>query len=483
MNISVIRNDTLPPLQYTLRADINNARYAFHLEAHPEFGIFPIRDASRTEIGLVLGFPIDLEQRRVVTESITMSDAMPTAIDAAAGCIGDRLGGRYLLFLNMNGKVRIYPDGAAQLPCIYMPENGIAGATAYALLSEEDYEGRFRHDLYATLDIENDGWFPGGLTAHEGVERLLPNHFLDLGNWTQTRYWPVQNIERTGCPQKNIEEIAQIVRIQIEALINSPWKVAQALTAGQDTRIMLACVRPYIDAIEFVTIAGSRVRDTDTVISKRIAGDLGLNHNVLARAVADEDTVARYMRRGGHCVGGPNRLIHPSLKDLRQSHVFVGGASGEIGRAFFWNGGDGRETPLDGHLMVGRMGLPAVAELQDRLGVWLEGLQEVDPLIALDLAYIEQRVGPWGGAQMFSDPTFIRHNPLGNTRILKLMLSLPDDWKRHNRLTHELIGRFWPELLRYPFNSQGFFSDFLSKARRSIRQPKLVIRKFRKLRR
>lgn len=483
MTIAIMSNEALAPLQFSIRADTDSNGAAFRLETHPALGVFPVCDSDKTQIGLVLGFPIDLERRCVVTESITMSDTMSASIDGAAECVSDRLGGRFLLLLYMAGEVRIYPDGAAQLPCVYLPEEGIAGATAHAILSDEDYKRRFRQDVYAALDIENDGWFPGGLTAHQGVERLLPNHYLSLEDWTATRYWPFENIERTDKPEDSIEEIADIVRVQLDALINSPWKVAQAMTAGQDTRIMLACARPYMDAIEFVTVEGNSPRDDDTIISNRIAHDMGLNHRLLPRATADEDTVAAYMRRGGHCVGGPNRLMHPSLKELRQDYVFVGGASGEIGRAFFWNTGDGRETPLNGDLMVSRMGLPAVPDLQNRLDIWLGGLQEVDSLIALDLAYIEQRVGPWGGGQMFSDPTFVRHNPLGTQRIIKLMLALPDDWKRQNRLPRELIERHWPELLRYPFNSQGFFADLLKKAKRVARQPDLVVRKIRKVRR
>jgi hypothetical protein len=358
----------------------------------------------------------------------------------------------------------------------------MAGSTADAILSDAEYETLFRRDLYAALDIENDGWFPGGLTAHEGIERLLPNHVLDLRDWSQKRYWPLETVERTQSPESSLEEISQIIRIQLEALINGPKKVAQALTAGHETRVMLACARPYLDAIEFVTLEGDTPRADDTVISKRIAHDLGLNHRMLLRVVADEATVARYMRRGGHCVGGPNRLTHPSLAPLREGHVFVGGAIGEVGRAFFWHGEDRQDTLLTGKMLVGRMGLPAEPILEDRLNDWLKGLQEVDSLVALDLAYLEQRVGPWGGAQMFSDPTLIRHNPLGTSRSIKLMLGLPDAWRRQSVLTTGIIRMHWPELLSYPFNSQGAVQDLLKKLGRAVRRPQLIVRKLRKMR-
>jgi len=483
MSLTVTTNESLSPRQFTIRPQDSAGGDAIRVDAHPDMGIFDLLDASGARLGLVMGFPIDLRERCIVSGPVTLDGDISAGIGTVAERALDRFGGRFLLLLEMSGAARIYPDCAAQVPCVYAPERGVAGSTADAILSDEEYEALFRRDLYAALDVEHDCWFPAGLTAHEGIDRLLPNHFLDLREWTQTRYWPLGNVERTQTPERSIEEISEIIGIQLEALVNGPRRVAQALTAGHETRAMLACARPFLESIEFVTLEGDSKRADDTVISQRIARDLGLNHRMLPRVIADDDTVARYMRRGGHCVGGPNRLTHESLVQLRDNHVFVGGAIGEVGRAFFWHGTDGRGSQLDGRLLVSRMGLPARAEVEERLLGWRDGLLGMDSLLTLDLAYLEQRVGPWGGAQMFSDPTFARHNPLGTARTIELMLALPDDWKRQSRLTTELVRLHWPELLSYPFNSQGAVADLLKRAERAARRPQLIVRKLRKIHR
>ncbi|RKF12440.1 hypothetical protein D6850_18395 [Roseovarius spongiae] len=483
MNLTFNIDSSLAPRQFTIKPEPGVTDDEIRVRAHPDIGVFDILDASGVRIGLLMGFPIDLQKRCVLSGPLKVTIPGSFGIEATAEMILDRLGGRFLLLLNISGKSRIYPDCAAQVPCVYSPEKGVAGSTADAILSDAKYEALFRYDLYAALDIDNDGWFPGGMTAHKGVERLLPNHVLDLRDWSQKRYWPLETVERTQSPESSLEEISQIIRIQLEALLNGPKKVVQALTAGHETRVMLACAFPYLDSIEFVTLEGDTRRADDTVISRRIAHDLGLNHSMLPRVTADEATVARYMRRGGHCVGGPNRLTHPSLAVLRENHVFVGGGIGEVGRAFFWHGEDRQDALLTGKLLAGRMGLPTEPRLEDRLDDWLKGLQGIDSLIALDLAYLEQRVGPWGGAQMFSDPTLIRHNPLGTARSIKLMLGLPDAWKRQSVLTTGIIRMHWPELMSYPFNSQGVVRDLLKQVGRVARRPQLIARKLRKMRR
>ncbi|MFX0547537.1 hypothetical protein ACEWPL_018620 [Roseovarius sp. S1116L3] len=483
MTLKINVQHTLSPRQFTMKLATDQGAEKAVVNVHPDIGAFDVLDDADLRVGLLLGFPIDLDERCIVSGPLRLEAGTSSGVDETARTILNRLGGRFILLLDVAGAIRVYPDGAAQVPCVYSKGKGVAGSTADAILSDEEYEAQFRHGLYAALDIENDGWFPGGMTAHEKVERLLPNHFLDLKTFDQTRYWPLEEVERTESPEDSLEEISQIIRIQLEALVNGPKKVAQALTAGNETRVMLACARPYLDSIEFVTLEGDTPRADDTVLSRRIAGDLGLTHHMLPQMVANEATVARYMRRGGHCMGGPNRLTHPSLAPLRDDHVFVGGAIGEVGRAFFWHGVDRQDTLLTGKMLVGRMGLPAEPKLEDRLNDWLKGLQEVDSLITLDLAYLEQRVGPWGGAQMFSDPSLVRHNPLGATRAIKLMLGLPDAWKRQSLLTIGIIRMHWPELLSYPFNSQGAVRDLLKQLERAARRPQLIVQKLRKMRR
>jgi hypothetical protein len=483
MSINFEIVDSLSPRQFTISLKQAPTGGEICVRAHSDLGIFEVLDPTGLRFGLLLGFPIDLQERCVMSTPLRVASSTCGGIDATAETILDRLGGRFLLLLSISGQCKVYPDCAAQVPCVYSAEKGVAASTADALLSDADYDKLFCHDLYATLDIENDGWFPGGLTAHEGIERLLPNHALDLRDWTQKRHWPVENIKRSNSPEASLEEISQIIQIQLEALLNGPKKIAQALTAGHETRVMLACARPYLDEIDFITLEGNSPRADDTVLAKRIAGDLGLTHHMLPRVVADEATVARYMRRGGHCVGGPNRLAHPSLASLREGHVFVGGAIGEVGSAFFWHGEDNQDIALTGKTLIGRMGFPTEPKLECRLDDWLTSVEDVDSLITLDLAYLEQRVGPWAGAQFFSDPTLIRHNPLGTARSIKLMLGLPDDWKRQSMLTTGIIRMHWPELMSYPFNSQGVVRDLLKQAGRAVRRPQLIVQKLRKMRR
>jgi hypothetical protein len=330
------------------------------------------------------------------------------------------------------------------------------------------------------LDVIREGWFPAGLTAHEGVERLLPNHYLDLDSWSVQRYWPRADITATESPEDCVHSIVELVRRQLEALTQAPEFIAQALTAGHETRALLACAREIREQVTFVTVTGSDRHACDTAMAQRIAGDLGLQHRELPRVTASPEQQELFRLRGGHCVGDSNVLYHPSVWPLAENHFFVGGLGGEVGRAFLWRDSDNSQTRLSAATLIGRMGLLNLPVISTRLEQWLQALPLTDSLQVLDLAYIEHRMGPWSSAQFYNDPTLVRFAPLVTRRALEMLISLPPEWKRNNLLLGTIIGECWPDLDKYPYNSRGFLRDNLVKLQKALENPGIVVKKIRK---
>ena len=353
------------------------------------------------------------------------------------------------------------------------------------MFDEDAYWDRFDRDLYDRLGVAREGWFPAGLSAHRGVERLLPNHYLDLHDWSVRRHWPGAEITVANNPMDIVEELVALIHTQLSALSRGPKEIAQALTAGRETRMLLACARPVVEQTLFTTVAGPDRHECDTRMARRIAGDLGLRHREVARVEASPAQRELFVRRGGHCVGDTNALYHPSVWPLAEKHVLVGGLGGEIGRAFLWQASDTPDMTVSTSRIIGRLGLPKLDALTTRIDAWLAGLPRDltggNAFSVLDLAYIEQRMGPWYGVQFYCDPTLVRLAPLMTRRAVELMLSLPPDWKRSSRLYDEIIARNWPELGHYPYNSLGVWRDGINKARKAIQNPRIILKKLRKL--
>jgi hypothetical protein len=68
-------------------------------------------------------------------------------------------------------------------------------------------------------------------------------------------------------------------------------------------------------------------------------------------------------------------------------------------------------------------------------------------------------------------------------RASELMLGLPDDWKREERMAGEAVRQSWPELAAYPYNYVSAWHKYSTLAARAIADPSIVARRLRKMRR
>jgi hypothetical protein len=452
------------------------------LSCGPDLASIGVVDAAGQPAGVIVGFPVDVSRRCLPAEPWSAPAVPGTDPDSFADALLRVLGGRFLWISAVQGQLRIYPDASAQVSCVIDHETGDVGSSAAALLDEAAYDARFQTALFNRLGVDGEGWFPAGLTAHRGIERLLPGHRLDVATGHMHHEWPPAQVAVRNDPETAADEIIGMVRAQIEALLTGPRRVALALTAGHETRMLLACARPYIGSIDIVTVVGGDRHETDSVIASRIAREMGLNHIRLPRQTATAEQRARFIRRGGHCNADSNSRFHPSVWPIAESHVFVGGLGGEIGRAFLWRASDTPATAIPTGMLIGRYGLPDVPELRNALDRWRARLPPTDAFGFLDLAYHENRNGPWYAAQFCCDPTLVRHAPLITRPGVELLMSLPPEWKRTSRLSEAVIARAWPELARFPFNSQGWSRDLFLKLQRAVANPRVLVKKFRKLR-
>lgn len=449
------------------------------LETGPGLDRVALEDAAGTALGELVGFPIDLATRtRLRHDPHRVQARLQDDPDMFAETVLSGLAGRFLWLCRIGGQARIYLDASGQVPCVYDPDLRVAASSAQALLDPGAYDARFDAALHRRLGVGGLGWIPGGLTAHRGVARLLPNHRLDLADFSVARHWPLAPLRPAEDPEEPISALIETVRHQMTALSTDGPRIAQALTAGRETRMLLGCARPHAGEIDFVTVAGAS--RTDEVMAARIAAGEGLSHRVLPLVMADADARATYLRRNGDCIADANASSFPSVAPLAGSHVFVGGAGGEVGRGFFWRPGDTDDTKLDGTALMGRFGLPPEPRVIAALDAWCAGLVGRRTQEILDLAYVEQRMGPWGGAQFPSDPTLVRFAPLLSRAGVTAMMRLPDGWKRNEGMSDAVLRRTWPELARYPYNTLGPVQDTLAKLGKVVRDPGTILRKLRK---
>ncbi len=438
-------------------------------------------NADDQMIGVLFGEPLDLKHGGVMEDSVTLISETHD-VDTFVEQQIHGLAGRFVFVLDHEDRQRVYLDAGGSVPVVYDSETGLAASSTGLLLDAQAYEHRFASELYERLHIRRDGWFPAGLTAHRGIRRLLANHYLDLRGMSTTRHWPRAAITRTPEPDAACRQIVASTRSVIDACLEA-GPVAMSLTAGHDSRLLLAVARDVIKDIKTFTIVDHRNSRTrlDCQRAQELAERFDLRHRCLPAVIASPEQAEEWHARAGHCVGGSNMHIHPTISSLSSLAFYLGGLGGEIGRGSFWRPSDTATTVIDAATLTGRFGMPAHDEVVRAVDGWLSGVPDrIDTFLLLDLADIELKLGPWAFAQP-PGTSPIRHvDPLVSRVNFTAMLSLPPEWRSTNRMLLRSMELHWPELLELPINRFGDWRDPAILVERAVRQPHLVAKRLRK---
>lgn len=133
-----------------------------------------------------------------------------------------------------------------------------------------------------------DQWFLGDLTWDRNIKKLLPNFYLDL-NTKSIRRIPFHEIEIMK-KKEVIEYSNQIVRGNFEAILNRYDNVFQALTAGFDSRTLLAQSQNSWERIQFYTFErGDTNSKRDAKIAKELSEKFKFNYGIKKKLDRNSD--------------------------------------------------------------------------------------------------------------------------------------------------------------------------------------------------
>jgi hypothetical protein len=372
------------------------------------------------------------------------------------------LAGNYVCLLAAGRDIRFYLDACGSLSAFYAAEQQCITSNIFLIpggQSDRDrkYAGRF--------DIPGSNcMFPVGMTPRMDVERLLPNHYLDLTSWKAVRHWPKAPLAETTDVRQTVAEIGDLVARNISAVARAV-PIQMSLTAGRDSRMLLACARPWASQASFFT---SEVRDRngrlDVHVAQRLAETLGLRHRVLPFLESSAADATRWLYRTSMSVGerrGFEAYRTDTQMDPGRAHL--PGLVAELGRGFYWSLVDGLPDPDDrdclSKALLKLMNAPVDRHTVERMTTWMSGLPASSPWDVLDFFYLEQRLGCWAGAWGYAHADMVRFEswPLNSRRLTALMLSLPYEYKAAARLNDDVIRSRWPELVDIPYNKGNVY--------------------------
>ncbi len=429
----------------------------WYLGTHPALPVVDILGADSSWIGWLLGWAISPEGH-LVKESVQFDIASHNACaaDQFEFCLYE-YGGRFSGVCLLESSQRFYLDPIGSLAAVYCASQSIVASTPTLIPLSSDTAENSQFVRQMGIPERDPSWCPLGTTPRRNVERVLPNHFVDLQNWQTVRHWPTGDIPTTADVSSAVGELVGLLKRNISALAQEHM-LHMSLTAGRDTRMLLACARDHSHTVNFVTLrldaSQDRVGQTalDCRIAKRIARACDLDHVLLHFRELSSAELEQWLFRTGGCTGlaASIRSVYGMLDKRR---LLLHGAAGELGRGFHWRPGDTESSRIHPNDLLAKRGIPFTPAIEQRARRWLDGLRVTNALTIWGLLYNEEFNGCWLAPRHYGvAPYALRICPFSHQRLVEIMLSLPTDYRRANRLPEDVLRREWPQLLKLPFN-------------------------------
>jgi hypothetical protein len=443
--------------------------HGWTLGVHPTLPVVKLRTRDGAEAGWLLGHPIDESAEFIRSEAHLPFDNRATPGDMESWLA--RVSGQFLAIWLTPLFERVYLDAGGLLPAMYAKEHDLVASTTslvpYARGCTDDV------DLLRAAGVPHSkAMLAFGFTSRHGVQRLHPNHYLDLQNWSSRRHWPAEPLDRTVDPEEAIETVSRSIRRHITAAMRS-GRFHMALTAGGDSRAILSCAREHLEHIDLFTLAlPDRFAELDVEIARKLAARHGLPHRVLPYRTPEPSDLDGWLWRTGMNVAETRAWkgshIYSALGDPMTPEI--SGIAGEAARVAYWrDAGEGRRE-LTPEVFADCLWLPHHAGVLAGIRAWMRSYPASTPVQLLDGFYIEQSLGTDAGLLALGDARYVRRrlHPFVDREALEAMSRLPEAYKLERRFQRDLIARHWPELLRTPLNRRPGLRHHIYRARRRV---------------
>jgi len=428
---------------------------------HPEPEVH-LHTRGRNIVTALMGHLIDRDGH-LLSGSLPAEASFDTP--AAFECFLYAHGGRFAAVVVTEDFARVYLDPAGTLACVYDPERYLVGSTLSVSPAATGNAESFILDEGETPPIDHlpsNGYYPAGLTSHNDIYRLLPNHYLNLETFEATRHWPSQQLE-TASPEeipKLVERITGAVTRTIHALAES-GPVYFHLTAGRDSRLLLACSKAVKDRLSFVTIDYSTTRsrkelrdsgqDVDRAAAAHLATKLKLNYRFLPAIQSSEVQKRWFLFREGYS-GHPGKaegFLLPAMKHLNSHGAAIYGFSGDTAKAPYHKRALPNTSPcgLFPGVLCSVALCPPSARNMEAVGVAWNRLAAQPWEAKVDLFYLENRKGAWSSPHLYGMADFnATIDPFCHRDVYESMIRLPVDYRQRYGLLSDVVARAWPEL-------------------------------------
>lgn len=451
----LLSREPIPELDYWNHFVLKNS---FHLYAHPDLNVSSASIGERNII--LIGYILDYQNgdktnQDIVDEIIRSTDSFSSFIKYIK-----KYAGQYVFIYFDNQSFNILHDplgireiyychGKNKIVCGSQPNIIVKFAQPEILPTQDKLKLNFFK--IEMPKVRQGRLWVGDETYYDEIKHLLPNHYLDINKKQSFRYWPNEPIQRL-----ELNEAAERACEYLKGILKSAshrYQLMMAVTAGNDTRTLLAASRDIRDKIYYFINKHKNMDDKhpDIFVPKAIFDRINIPFHIHKY---DNNVPERFEKIFLNNVFLASKKYLPVIYNIyykrHSSKINILGV-GEIGRGFYGK----RPRKLSGYFLSRTLKYKdsffAVKECQK----WLDEAEPISKLYGVDVMTLllwEQLLGNWGVVADSESDIAIEHFDPFNCHYLYEVLLGVDRKYASDRLFREIINKMWPELLEFPIN-------------------------------
>ncbi|MGM8949302.1 hypothetical protein ACS6O0_00055 [Enterobacter hormaechei subsp. steigerwaltii] len=361
-------------------------------------------------------------------------------VDAVSSCdslesvfaFTDVMAGRYIIAFIINSDVYMLTDACGFKRALFMMHNGaklITSSENYAAhifgfntVINENIKEMMRDEAYRRKESP---WF-GVTSIDERFRYLIPNHYLSIRDFS---------LHRMPSPRIGGNAIAissSMLKNTISAL-SERYKLMQPITAGIDSRILLAASESVKDSIDYYVFGEENSNHEDVYIPKELSKIVGVNFNAINPPSAPNEFKNEIKKTvlGGRDLPKIDNIYY-HYKNSHFEKVNINGNGAEIFRSYYGTSIFGFSAKSLS-ILSGTKKWPI---LERKINDWLtltgaKRYSQDNNISITDLFYWEQRMAIWGSMfPLEQDIAMDEVSPFSNRKLIFTMLSEPSIKRR-----------------------------------------------------
>ena len=416
---------------------------------------------------LLLGFALDPENHTHSNQ--TIANELLLSCDESSSLFThlERIGGRFVILVGDVGPQgsslkKIIGDACSLRQMHYGHRDGYFYLTS-SIKMFLDYindQVQVRNEKAIFMNHSQFAWNDHGWYCDEEpddrLKRLLPNHYFDYASNRVFRI-PFQSLDDKLRSSDVYDICTSVLKGTYKALLNR-YALLQPLTAGMDSRMLLASTREFVKELQFYIFDFERAdRRMDIYIAAQIAKENHLNFRILRTQQLTDTFRDEYKKEHvfPRLNAGTRGIQYHYFNHRTGKFINMNGNCGEILRSYlgFCKGKISRHRMY--YYTRYSEEFPFLrAAIENWYDEAVNAIRDTYVSI-LDLFYWELKMGVWGAQYPFEQDIAMEEcSPFNNKRLLLTFMSIPATLRRKPALKapKEWVEHMWPGLSKYAIN-------------------------------